>query len=66
MTKKKPAPTPSDCPRCAELTEQLRQARASRDQALLELATERERVNALRLGFAGRFHVDEHPADRAE
>jgi len=40
-----------ECARCPELEEQLRQMRDERDQALMELAREREKTNALRLAL---------------
>ena len=48
---KRPAKEAEGCPDCAALRAQLLKARKSCDDALLQLARERETVNALRLAL---------------
>ncbi len=58
------------CERCEQLKEQVRQLREARDQALLDLAREREKTNALRLALppvhqpsSSGYPTDVDPAD---
>ncbi|MHB8878662.1 MAG: hypothetical protein ACYC8T_33600 [Myxococcaceae bacterium] len=50
---KRPAKPIIGCPDCAALRTQLLKARQSCDDTLLQLAQEREKVNALRLSMPG-------------